>query len=104
MQSIIAGYMGVGKNGEIIIGTSNGDFITSNISEGLTEDIVKDIEKGLFDKKECRIAYNVKPDENNVKAKDTYEILRIWVGEKQIFVSEKAEINPGIHETHEEER
>jgi uncharacterized protein YpmB len=93
--------MGIGKNGEIIIGVEKGKYIHVNISEGITKEVLEQISKGLSNKEECKIAYNIIEDESKTPK---YETVRIWVGKEQVFVSEKAEINPGIYEQDIDER
>lgn len=82
-KNSIMGYMGIGINGEIIIGTTNGEFLTGNVSEGITKEILEEINQGLIKKVECSVSYMENPEAK--RHQDKYIIYKIWVGEKEIY-------------------
>lgn len=79
MQSDILGCLGIGKDGEIIIGTKEGNNIVTNISEGFNEKLLVAIGQGLKNKQRCRVAYQDK------------KLIKLWIDEKIIFEAEREE-------------
>jgi hypothetical protein len=79
MQSDILGCLGIGKDGETVIGTKEGNNIITNISEGFDQKMFDDLDEGLKNKQRCRVAYTGK------------KLIKLWVDEKIIFESGREE-------------
>lgn len=101
MQGKIEHWFGIAIRGEILISIGNRNYVHANISDGITQEMLDIINLGLANKEECIAVYE--PIWNEDQKRFLNKPISIWVGEKNIFGSEKPKTNENTQPEHEED-